>query len=541
MASCTIMREEVTIRSQIDRLCCQGLLGFFTHIEVTEIVAFVKGCQSPLNAFTIMVAEEREPSETEEPNFVNDEPISLPSLKGWKFGVYRYIIPIEKLAASLDDLCDRGLWQASGNSLQLGAVELLAPQFVPPNSTRDVPWNKVLKNNFWNGSYVFEWADAKKALLKPLFDDPRRLHQLSTAVAAHAPISIGSLSDKIGNIVLQIPSSICMAKFARVNPGGAWIVQIGWHPDASPRPLLAACDVEFDDTVVGYATCLVQQETTNLPLSADHGLHEGYVWDDNNSLLLSATGPSAFVSTIGLRMGVVDPEPRVFSAREADGTRVQQRVGLVSVEESIVGRQETENDVWTKKRMYRDETARLAAERRFVQYRPQPGQQEVEHENAIGDIRTLIDQHGEGGAWLWDPYLSAHDIIATLFYCTYAGADLRGLTAALTSAQGGPASAAAFVEQQRQEFADAQSNLRGLRLEYRAKIGPRGWGFHDRFLILPRKDRGAFAWSLGTSVNSLGKQHHILQRVDDGQRIMDAFLELWNELDTFEHLILKTP
>jgi hypothetical protein len=118
---------------------------------------------------------------------------------------------------------------------------------------------------------------------------------------------------------------------------------------------------------------------------------------------------------------------------------------------------------------------------------------------------------------------------------------LRGLTAALTSAQGGPTSAAAFVEQQRQEFADAQSNLRGLRLEYRARIGPRGWGFHDRFLIFPRKDRGAFAWSLGTSVNSLGKQHHILQRVDDGQRIMDAFLELWNELDTFEHLIWKTP
>jgi hypothetical protein len=61
-------------------------------------------------------------------------------------------------------------------------------------------------------------------------------------------------------------------------------------------------------------------------------------------------------------------------------------------------------------------------------------------------------------------------------------------------------------------------------------------------LIFPATaDRGALAWSLGTSVNSLGKQHHILQQVDDGQRIMDAFLDLWDRLNGPEHLIWKTP
>jgi len=82
----------------------------------------------------------------------------------------------------------------------------------------------------------------------------------------------------------------------------------------------------------------------------------------------------------------------------------------------------------------------------------------------------------------------------------------------------------------------------GLRLEYRVRRGPAGFGFHDRFLIFPRsEDSPARAWSLGTSVNMLGKEHHILQQVDDGQLVADAFEELWKELIKPEHLIWKRP
>ena len=66
------------------------------------------------------------------------------------------------------------------------------------------------------------------------------------------------------------------------------------------------------------------------------------------------------------------------------------------------------------------------------------------------------------------------------------------------------------------------------------------WDFHDRFLIFPATDRGALAWSLGTSVNRVGKQHHILQQVGDGQRISDAFLDLWNALDQPENRVWKS-
>jgi hypothetical protein len=97
------------------------------------------------------------------------------------------------------------------------------------------------------------------------------------------------------------------------------------------------------------------------------------------------------------------------------------------------------------------------------------------------------------------------------------------------------------MEQQRLALNSIESNWRGLRLEYRVKHGPAGFGFHDRFLIFPRAEEDALAWSLGTSVNGIGMEHHILQRVDNGQLILDAFLELWEQLDQPEHLIWKMP
>jgi hypothetical protein len=98
-----------------------------------------------------------------------------------------------------------------------------------------------------------------------------------------------------------------------------------------------------------------------------------------------------------------------------------------------------------------------------------------------------------------------------------------------------------FVERQRAELDATQSNWRGLCLEYRVNRGPKGWRFHDRFPIFPKTDQGALVWSLGTSVNSLGKGHHILQRVDNGQLVMDAFEDLWECLNEPEHLIWKKP
>lgn len=528
--------------SEIKRLTDKGMLGFYSRVEVTEVIAFPPDKGQPINLLTLLVAEEVPIGQAIEKHFLNPARIRVSGLRDWNFGICRYSLSIDRLIPTFERLVASSVWDASGDELCQNALAARPPQFVPPDSFQEIPWNRVLKNNFWNGSYVFEWADTKKPYLLHLFESPHQLQALSEAIQGHIPIRLASLSDRLGSIVLQLPVTVLMAQFEGLHDGNM-LAEIGWHPLAQPRPLRASVELEFDHVITGFRSSEVQGEKTLLPVPPGPGDHRGVLWDDANGLVLAATGPSAFIKTFALNMCPFDPEPRAFSLPDENGINQSHRVRTHSSHKSIVGPSENDgNEGWTRRRMYQDETARLVRERRFVQYRPQPGQQATEHEKALKDIRQLISQHGEEGTWLWDPYLSALDILKTLFFSPHSGSDLRGLTAREEPSGSTPqATPGNFFQRQKDAFANAQSNFHGLHLEFRAKIGQSGWNFHDRFLIFPRKERGALAWSLGTSVNSVGKAHHILQRVDDGQRVMDAFVELWDELNGPEHLIWKVP
>ncbi len=529
--------------------------------------AIPAGQSAPINVFSILVAEERVPAAAQGPDYLNPQRIKLKSLKDWIFGIKRYVKPITELVSAFDNLCASKAWQLSGEPLQVGDLVPIPRQFVPPNSTGVVPLNHVLKNNFWNGSHLFEWADPTKTPFQPIFDDPPTLQELSDALRPYVPIGLAGLSDRLGNIVVQLPVTVLIANFGQIRTSGDFRVMIGWHPSAIVCPLRASCEKEYDHTISEFMSANAQTQETLLPMQGGQGMHHGVVWDDQNRVLLAASGDLGFISAVSLRMHVVGTarEGRVFTIRDDKGGEREVWVDMVRpAVESVVGERATNPaGDWTQRRIYREEAARLARERRFVQYKPDPGQQLVEHEKALGDIRLLINQHGQKGAWLWDPYLSADDIVNTLFYCNIPDSDLRAITAGYVPPAEGqaprrnpscmdllragwlarrdtPSPGMTFAERQRAIFEGTKSNLLGLRLEYRAKTGAAGWAFHDRFLIFPVTARGALAWSLGTSINSLGKQHHILQQVDDGQLVMDAFLELWDKLDQPENFVWKT-
>ena len=540
--------DSLRARQEMSRLIAPGVLGFYTHFEATEVFA-TRGSGAPVNVFSVLVAEERLPDASEAPRYLNPERIKVRSLPDWNFGIKRYVKPIAELVPLFDTLCDAKEWRGSGQTLQVADLVSIPTQFVPADTTGPVPWNRVLKNNFWNGSHVFEWADAKKSALQPLYDDPPRLQELSEAVRAFVPMGLASLSDRLGNIVVQFPITVLIAKFAELRASGDFTLTIAWHPRASPRVLRASCEMHYDDAIPAFNSVSVQGTETLLPMHDGQGLHRGVLWDDENHVLLSATGDMSFISTVVFNLHVVDPERRVFTVPDGKGGEKTVRFGFTPKPiRNVVGEPKSNPaGDWTRGRMYREETDQLLAERRFVQYKPEPGQQL--HEKALDDVRFLIDRHGEEGVWLWDPYFSAEDVTNTLFYCRFFGAELRALTAGYIPPGGDQSMrpevslppSAQFAADQRTKLTGIKSNLRGLHLEYRMRTGSAGWSFHDRFLIFAAAERAALAWSLGTSINSLGAQHHILQRVDDGQRISDAFAELWEALDQPEHLIWKTP
>jgi hypothetical protein len=546
----------------LSSLLAHGVVGTYTQFEATEVFAVRNGQKEAINVFTILVAEERQGEVPQQLSYLTPKPFRLKkSLPDWMFGVARYVRPIADLVPALTAMAETGVLSASGKELRVGRLHEVAPQFVPPDSMTSVPWNKVLKNNFWSGSHVFEWSDREKQALQPFFDDSRLLQELSERVAECVPMTIAALSDRLANVAVQLPVTAMMTQHHGVRATGAFNIELAWAQNVSARPLRASCELEFDGIISGYASAPIQAPETTLSAQRGVGTHKIVIWDDLNQTVLAATGPAAFLSSIVLNMQAVGGEPRTFSIKQADGSLRSYQVGVSHKNRSVVGDQ-TADDTGghTQKRLYKEQLEHLTASRVFVQYKPELGRQDVERERALEDLRMLIRRYGDEGAWLWDPYLTARDILETLFHCPHSGAELR----ALTGANEPPAAAAThglveciknrllgqrrpprgkldFVERQRAELDSTQSNWLGLRLEYRVRRGPAGFGFHDRFLIFPRVDEGALAWSLGTSVNSAGREHHILQQVDNGQLVRDAFIELWEKLDQPEHLIWRKP
>jgi hypothetical protein len=523
--------------AQITRLLQPGLVGHFTTYEAVEIFAIPPDGHSTnsINLLTVVVTEEVDDDVDGEAQFLNRERIRLSSLKGWTFGVQRYRRPISSLQRSLDDLVAHQEWRPSGSPSRTGPLTELPAIFVPPDATDEVPLNKLLKNNFWNGSHVFEWGDPDKAATRVLTDDPRRLAELGEKLQEVIPISLASLSDRIGHVIVQIPVTVLMARFGKSSRG--LTVDVAWSFKASPRPLLASSQMEFDKAITGaMAVSLLDGSAVGTP--AGRGQQRSFLWDSENGLLMAASAPTSYIRSIGNTMRVGDPEPRTFELLEPNGLQMSERIGLTQiVTHNLVG-EKYGDDIggWTIQRIYHQEAARLAQERQFKVY-PSTSDPLAAHKEALKDLRILLARHGEEGVWLWDPYLSAQDIIETLFHCPFSGTPLRALSAGKSS----ELRHADFVTAQRTTFSSLTGNLRGLKLEYRMRSGTAGWPFHDRFLIFPRQDGGALAWSLGTSINSFGKEHHILQKVDNGALIANAFQDLWELLAAPENLVWRRP
>ena len=54
--------------------------------------------------------------------------------------------------------------------------------------------------------------DIDKSVLKPLFDEPSLLQSVSAELHKQLPIKLASLSDRLGNIVIQVPVTILVAR-----------------------------------------------------------------------------------------------------------------------------------------------------------------------------------------------------------------------------------------------------------------------------------------------------------------------------------------
>lgn len=528
-------REKITmdyVLQEYDKLVSCKSLGFYNCCEVTSIFLLKKDSKQTFNVFTIFVFEERLSFQNEN-RYLTPKPISISD--NYSIGIKRRLQNIDEIRPIIKTLCDcknQNITDIGEGTLQIGMLEMVPKVFVQKNSTKEVLLNKVLKNNFKNGSYLIEFFDVEKNVRKML--DEKGVKKLTQKVFNSIPIDLFSVSDRIGNFIFQFPS--VSTNITYTTDEKEMLMQYHVHIDerlGEDISFQLQSELEYDNNIVGFGTAVCHNVDTDVSFQVGDSSHicKTTLVDLNNQLILSRQD-TTFVRQVhmGMQVGMQYGEQRLIYNNEG---QVEDTVDMVSVEticvdQPIIRKRE---DVISQ-RQYNRRVEELYTRREFRRYG-----NISENGEAIRDIIELMNM-GEGGkVYLWDPYLTVEDILHTWYYTNASNLPLRAITSG-EIAYKRKMKVVDWIEQQRQ-WIEKKSNHYGINVELRCQWNGHGYSFHDRFLMVLHSDRKARVWSLGTSVNSLGKKHHVIQSVEHPQMIVDTFEELWHGLGAEECLVWK--
>ena len=535
--------------NELAKLLKQGVLGNYNCLEVTEVFAITHKGASPINLYTILVAEERKEPTFNTPSYIGDrKELKLPTLQGWFIGIKRYLLPIEQAESVVEGVLTSRCWDSCGDSVPTEEYSYSPATFVTADSFEAIPFNSIIKNNFNSGSYLIELKNESKDALIPLVSNPVLIQTLSEKIQKFIPIKIATLSDKLGNIIIQIPVTSIQGNVQGLQGSEDIKVSLFWHDNIAPRALTIVAEQKGrDQTIDSYFIDNKNEKSSESIIPFKHATpHKVTVWDSEYNVILLATHWSSFIRSTMFDMRIASNYPRVIPQKDSIKPI---EIPVHTTNKNLVG-EKTKKSKWLDRRLYQAEQKELLRRKEFVQYNPKGINKLQEQHRALQDIRFLINSYGSEGVWLWDPYLDEWDIINTLFFNQCSNAPMRAISSVKESSDSPkcPICSTDVCTQKKEQQSKSKvmhqffnelpkETISGINLQVRTPYAEFGWRFHDRFIIFPNHEHGPVAWSLGTSVNSLGKEHHILQKVSDGQMIADAFEELWLSLEAEECFI----
>ena len=534
-----------------------GVLNSCNYAEVVQVILLRKKDNVCLNYFTHVLFSSGF-SEEESSVFLTDRPISINS-------EYKVLITKEKIARDsvldiLQNAAESQTWEWKEDKALLDDVFPMDLQFIPEtdptgSKTSDstlVPIELALYgSDFSGGYYLCELFSAKTVLAKSLSTDDNRKIQ-DEINKAKIGFNLESLFDRIGNIVCKIPMDIIRHKPVKLSPewgiAGRFILE---NSCTEPLECVLQIILESDHTII-------ETRVEEMVFSEKGEIRE-YSIDPNrysNRIILSdkksgiiyysavrdysfgsnyyamITPPQFGIQSSLKRIIVIDGQDKEIELTNIAG------IGEVSIEKEIFEIEKRQHK-WMTEYEYKHHFFRS-----FV----------VGQENEA--IQTVIDICNDRDlfwdleeVWLVDPYLSADDILKTVVYCGKYGISIKCLThiAAINgnretrteTTTEGESLFETTVSRYNGILKNALGKQKDLKLEYRTVAGMTGISFHDRYLILKCGLNKSRAWSLGISVNSLGKSHHIIQIVQSPMDVIDTIDTIWNQSLREECLIFK--
>ena len=520
--------------TDFDTLTTNGIIAFYESCEITELFLIRKKDNAIFNFFTLVVFEEK-PFKKLNEKFLTDKPIKVND--EYALGMKRFQLSMVQAEEIFRVLKIENKWNTiSSESSQFPKLKYLPKQFIPALDENRL--NKILKNNFHNGSYILEFFDEEKVTVNFLLriEVLNKLNELSEKIKQYVPIDLSIVRDRIGNFIFQFPITILEVDYKAMKEWNGTEITFDWHLliDNIPDCLLQV-ESTFDKNYMG---CIIEDynklEKQEVVIGNLDQINHIKIWRKEPSLIISSF-KGTYLRSFEISGGLINQEPRLF---EIDGSIVS--LQITGKDRGGKKTKKTNYTSYISNNLYDAEKIQLEKTLSFKQYI------HVDRSFALNDLKKLIEQYDKNGVYLWDPYLRSKDILETLFFSKTAGVELRAIgstndnTEKVFGNKGKRPSE--IISAERLLLDNPTHNNFGLNLEYRMQHAMKGWKFHDRFLIFPgNENERSKVYALGTSVNSFGTEHNILQEVSHPQPVVDAFNELWDKLNHPKCIVWKFP
>lgn len=534
------------IMDQFSKLVKYGNIGYYNLCKVIQIV-LICADGNIYNYFTFIDFDSSKYIKAEEPKYITPKEITINS--NVHIAICTYTISIEEIVEIYKNLINNKQWEYKEFNSKIGKTYLTDSKLLPITDWIGsfdglIPVRAGLcKDNPFSNFYIFEFFNDKSDIRRLLSnDDIKKINGLLPKYKLFYDLDY--LNDRIGNIFFRFKCEIVDTKPILMNPNCGIKIEFKWNQlENKKRKILFQVIKEFDNTIISVDN-FAELKSNLIEIEPNSYLNKIVIIDLMTNLILymnifdfrerydyrgSAYVPGYVFSPAGKRKIVIDGKESIIQLREQIPT------GSVILWDDI----ET-----AKARKYKNDVKLLKDQLYLLTYKKD------EHEKALQDIRNIINH--KSVFWdlkeicLFDPYLTAEDIVKTAFFCEKPNIKIRAITSFQRINKNREVKELLNYtdfkdfEKKQVDIINSSCNDTKINLEFRAVVDDYGYGFHDRFLILRHFNNYDRVWSLGTSINSIGKKHHLIQIVENPQVIVDTFDELWEQINNDTCTIYKT-
>lgn len=536
---------------RLDQIINSGVIGAYQYCKVDQIVLFNKDANVAWNYFTHVHFSSKYDTVAE--SVLLAPPATLRN--GWKLIVSQYSMRKERFTDCVRSALSTGVWSYTDSKITKGdKIDEAFPtpvKFIAENDPTGslynnvIPLQKSLYSSTFDGNYyifeIYARGDYLKGLL--LDKDIKKIQEILHKCKLN--YSLDELPDRIGNVVCKFDIETLRTTPKHLGEHGMTYSFELASEIAHDMNLHLHIEQEHDRLLYEYVDesfCLHPGERIEKGVEPNQCKTILTISDAESKLILfrAVADQAVYSSYYGqITPGyiVATPVHQYRKVKVGDkeysvplsGVRMVGEPPLLVEMAEAEDRQQKWQDAFFKEQNY------LRAYN--------AGQ----HDEALSNIRSIINKQ-----LLWDldeirivdPYLSPNDILNTVALCEKPGIRVCCLTDIHTISHNkdakaeiltGEAQDAAFDEIRnsfQKELENGLGQETDLRLSFRTVHGNNGSSFHDRYLILKYQLNKTRVWSLGTSVNSVGKRHHIVQIVESPMLIDTFFDEVWSQTNT---------